>query len=687
MSVGRSQIPRLGDYEVVRLVARGNRTAVFEARRVGVHGFSRRVALKRLLPDRRGDPRCVEWFVHEARISAALNHPNLVRVVDFGEHEGELFLALEYVDGVSGEDLLEAVMARGRRVALAPALHIACQILRGLDHLHTFGVGPDGSPPGVHANVIPKAVLLGRSGDVKISACGAGGAYMPEIVGPRPGYLPPEILRGEPLEPRSDVYSVGALVTDLLLGERLYGGESSLPEGSGRLLGEATRQLAQRGRDLPLDLVALLQAMLASRPADRPPSAQDVAEELEHVATEQGLSLTDYGLSEYLAALGLVSLTSEFRERGGSPTLESIPPIHSEPPRSWLVRPSSLPPARAPFSTRPDAPVALERNPAWEAVGQEIEAPQHPTPYFLRRTPEEPPAAVSMVQVMSMLATGRLTGEAEVAKVGGTFTALSSIPDVARIAARTQRHFDDSMGRGPVERRPIELGSVARLLYQLAISRSTGLAAAIRDANQTRMYFERGVPTVSVATDPSSLLGEQLVHGAGLPRRVVDCAVEQAAGESRRVGEVLVANGAVGAQVVQAAALDQRRERLVAMLRWPAGEYWFAPGRESGEAPPCPRASPLPIITNAVLRAFALEDLARLMSDYRHRRLKRTARADRLTLALGLPLASARALSRAHHAKDVDTLIYTLVRERVAEPIATLQGVFVGLCAGVLVAK
>src|SRR5262245_22775262 len=87
----------LGDYELVRLLATGGMAEVYEARRAGVHGFTKRFALKRILPQLARDERLVQMFCDEARIHAGLSHPNLVEVVDFGEERGELYMVMEYI--------------------------------------------------------------------------------------------------------------------------------------------------------------------------------------------------------------------------------------------------------------------------------------------------------------------------------------------------------------------------------------------------------------------------------------------------------------------------------------------------------------------------------------------------------------------------------------------------------------
>src|SRR5688572_15494974 len=123
---------RLGPYELGERLGAGGMAEVYVARRAGPRGFNKKFAIKRILPQLSRDSRFVAMFCDEARICAALTHPNIVQVVDFGESDGELFMAMEFIDGVSVAKLLRSVAARGKRFPLEVALFIAHEVLRAL---------------------------------------------------------------------------------------------------------------------------------------------------------------------------------------------------------------------------------------------------------------------------------------------------------------------------------------------------------------------------------------------------------------------------------------------------------------------------------------------------------------------------------------------------------------------------
>src|SRR5258708_11600907 len=167
-----SSIPapmRLGPYEMLRRIATGGMAEVYLARRAGPHGFQKTVAVKRILPQFARDPDFVAMFVDEARVCARLGHPNIVQVFDFGEQEGELYMAMEYVDGTTGARLVRAVAARGEDIPIDVCLYIALSILRALEYAH--GARDEAGAPLylVHRDVSPGNVLIDRSGAVKLT--------------------------------------------------------------------------------------------------------------------------------------------------------------------------------------------------------------------------------------------------------------------------------------------------------------------------------------------------------------------------------------------------------------------------------------------------------------------------------------------------------------------------------------
>ena len=281
----------LGPYLLVRRLARGGMAEIFLARREGPEGFSRDLVVKRILPHLGADAEFVQMFLEEARIAARLAHPNVVHVYDFGEVDGQYYLAMELVRGVDLFALIlrAAELARAEGKVGAVPMHHAAKILsfvcEGLAHAH--GLHTAGAHKLVHRDVTPANVLISFDGAVKVADFGIAKAEQnTHIEATRQGvikgkrtYLSPEQSRGERLDARSDLFNVGILLYEMVTGVPLFTAEGyrdAMRElMAGRLPGE--RWLAE----VPDALVRTLRRALAPNPADRHPDALALRAELE----------------------------------------------------------------------------------------------------------------------------------------------------------------------------------------------------------------------------------------------------------------------------------------------------------------------------------------------------------------------------------------------------------------------
>ena len=221
----------LGDrYEIGEVIGRGGMAEVHEARDLRL---GRKVAIKILRPDLARDPSFQARFRREAQSAASLNHPNIVAVYDTGEdtligENGESlvvpYIVMEYVDGMT----LRQLLASGRRLLPERALEITAGVLSALDYAHRHGI--------VHRDIKPANVMLTRTGDVKVMDFGIARALndtsttmtSAQAVMGTAQYLSPEQARGEVVDARSDLYSTGVLLYELLTGTPPFTGESAV---------------------------------------------------------------------------------------------------------------------------------------------------------------------------------------------------------------------------------------------------------------------------------------------------------------------------------------------------------------------------------------------------------------------------------------------------------------------------
>ena len=220
-----SPAPRLGRYTLLRSLGAGGMAELFLARADGIEGFAKLVALKRILPHKATNERFVRMLLNEARLVAALSHPNIAQVYDIGLAHGEYFFAMEYVHGQDLAHILHR--APGRRIHLENALHVAIGVCAGLHCAH-MARDPSGQPLDiVHRDVSPSNVLVSYQGAVKLVDFGVAKAATlvsetrEGVIKGKYGYMSPEQCLGDPLDRRSDVFAVGILLWEMTVGRRL----------------------------------------------------------------------------------------------------------------------------------------------------------------------------------------------------------------------------------------------------------------------------------------------------------------------------------------------------------------------------------------------------------------------------------------------------------------------------------
>jgi len=264
-----------------------------------------------------GDEEFVAMFRREAQIAAALQHPNIVQVFDFDQHDGRMFLAMEYVEGLDLRDILRQTGDLGLRVPLGFALHVAHGLLAALQRAHEHTVG--GEPrPVVHRDVSPHNLLVSTEGFVKLTdfgiakARGSTSATRTGVVKGKLAYLSPEQAGGGEVGPPSDLYCAGLVLYEMLAGRRLHAGRSEQ-----EVLALALRPSVPEFPWLSQELNRLLARLLAPAPEDRFGAATEAIVELAARQAEAPYATADAG--------GLVKALLTVRaERGSTSMIPSL---------------------------------------------------------------------------------------------------------------------------------------------------------------------------------------------------------------------------------------------------------------------------------------------------------------------------------------------------------------------------
>ncbi len=273
-----------GQYRLIDRVASGGMGEIFKAKFLREAGFEKIVAVKRILPGLAEHPGFEDRFCNEARLAARLNHANIVQIYDFGKHSGSLFLSMEFVDGVDLANLLDRLRDHGEALPLTLSLRIIADVCKGLDYAHRLKDESGRELKVIHRDISPSNILISFEGEVKLTDFGLAcareeaGRDVDKLAG-KICYLPPEQVRGDPSDRRSDIYSVGLVLYEMLYGRRAF--SPHIPEEA-LLRGIAAGAMDFPESDnLPESVRKILVKACSNEKAERYDTAQAMLREVE----------------------------------------------------------------------------------------------------------------------------------------------------------------------------------------------------------------------------------------------------------------------------------------------------------------------------------------------------------------------------------------------------------------------
>lgn len=297
----------IGRYQVLRKIATGGMAELFLARQVGMGGFEKVVAIKRILGHLAHNEEFINMFRDEARIVAQLSHPNIVQIYDLGLADESYFIAMEYISGRNLSSVAKRAKAKAR--AMPPHYVARCvgQVCEGLHYAHTRQ-DMNGQPLGiVHRDVSPQNIICAFSGAVKLVDFGiakAGSKIATTRAGVLKGkyaYMAPEQIRGRGVDARSDLFAVGIVLYELLCGRRPFEKPNSL-ETLKAIVQLEPVDCQKQNPDIPDRLADIIRRCLIKDPAARYQSAQEVQLELEDFVSDCG-RVNNLTISEWVSDL------------------------------------------------------------------------------------------------------------------------------------------------------------------------------------------------------------------------------------------------------------------------------------------------------------------------------------------------------------------------------------------------
>ena len=290
-------------YVVLEYLAEGGMGAIYLGKKLGAGGFEKEVVLKQLLPEFTQQPEFIDLFLREARLSATLDHANIIHTIDLVTAGDEHFIVMEYLDGADLRTLLKRAKRRNQRISAGAAIFVAREMLSALAYAHNK-LGDDGRPLRlIHRDISPSNILISSSGEVKLTDFGIAKASTHNSVFYRVkgkvGYMSPEQARSEPLDARGDLYSLAVCLYEIITGERLFI-DAGLTVGADEMYAQRVPAVSEKVPGLPQELDDVMARALAVNPARRYQSAGSLQEALIRCAHRHGLMMSAPKLAAHL---------------------------------------------------------------------------------------------------------------------------------------------------------------------------------------------------------------------------------------------------------------------------------------------------------------------------------------------------------------------------------------------------
>jgi TonB family protein len=341
-----------GQYVIEEHIATGGMADLYKARMMGMEGFQKTVAIKRILSNLTDSEEFVRMFIDEAKLAAQLNHNNIIHIYDLGKVDRSHYIAMEYIEGRDLRAILEECRERDVKMPIELALFITNLLASALDYAHKKRDFDNRALGLVHRDVSPQNVLISFEGDVKLCDFGiakAASKASQTRAGALKGklqYMSPEQAWGKDIDHRSDLFSLGLVLFEMLTNEKVFSGTSELSVLE-QVRDPIITAPSMKNPDVDPEVDRVIFLALNAEREERYQSAEDMKRDLERIASKRGKAADRSTLVAFLDSL-------DSGERAAKPTEDvDRTPVPAEPPST---PPPPTPPAEAPFDASPEPP-------------------------------------------------------------------------------------------------------------------------------------------------------------------------------------------------------------------------------------------------------------------------------------------------------------------------------------------
>jgi len=618
-SSGRMRPRQFGKYTLLEKIGMGGMAEIFKAVARGAGDFQKVLVVKRILLRYSRDPAFVKMFKDEALITAPLQHANIVSIYEFDQVDGQYFLAMELVNGVD----LQAFMARankiGGSVPVSVALFVVGEVCKALWYAYNARDAYGKDLKIIHRDVSPSNILLSFDGEVKVTDFGVAKATTSKgettqngVLKGKLGYMSPETVLGRDVDHRSDLFSLGIILFELLTLKRMFLGKTDLQTLINIRDADVEKRLS-RHPEIDPGVADIIRKALAKNPDDRYASAQEFLEGIQDFQFSHRMRTSQNDLSAMMKELfsekverellplstddttGVgprtgVDAVRDFQE--SNPDDDEEPEESSAPVRSGVERSS----ARA---TTPVADNAVDQDSSEPEIDAAIadssavrdlpldERPSETAGESTRNTKLKPEVSsfrikdssgkvfgpVSFDNLLGLLKSRAVTEDELVSVDDGDWSRLGDLSMVQNYLSEIRPSLDRArlLFEGAIDRR-----FLVRMFTRICMKQTlTGLLVFRKGVHQKEIFFVEGRPRVIFSNLKSELFGEFLVNRDVVGRNKLAEAVSGLGASGGRLGDTLVAHGAVPAHQMALLLNDQFKERFLQVFDWDEGWCGF----------------------------------------------------------------------------------------------------------------
>lgn len=562
----------IGKYRLEKKLAHGGMAEIFLARPSDSPADASPVVIKQILPNLAHDERFVAMFLNEAQLAAHMHHPNIVRVMEFGEEDGRLYMVMEFVDGLdcwrfSKRSELWDVHRSGI------AIYIIRQVLDALHYAHNVRDVNGELLQVVHRDLSPSNIYFSKSGAVKLGDFGIAriesNRFRPVEIIPKGkyGYMAPEQVEGRPVDMRADVYSAGVVLTELLIQQQLFTGTSQLSVMLDIRDGRLDR-LQQNAEKIPGGLKQILEQALARNPADRFKTAFEFNEALMKYQSATGEKISK---SQFAAQIENVL----HKSNTGREISSDIGAIARTLAGKEIL---GLQTTNSDGATAVDAIADFGRD--GTPITQDVDERVGSARYWARLENNSILGPTPFAHIVELIYSDKISADTEISTNGRSYHPARQYEELVRhLPVYTPTSTRDEVNQ-PKRRGLMEIESPSNVLLTLAFSGDTGALICEKEGKRKEAYVRNGMLVYAGSNESSELLGEYLVENGVVERMELEMALALLPKFHGHLGDTLIALGMLTAVDLFKHISGQIEQRLADLLSWNAGKYEFFEGVE-----------------------------------------------------------------------------------------------------------